>query len=264
MDKIKGTNILIGKEPGKSRLLINLSGTGKTAAIGTEGSVPGSVSRYRADQNMAHAKLEIEANGGMRIHNLKPENVTYVNGKEVVSKKVTIADSVQLGKDKFNISLPVIIETAVKLAHAGTKPEDQDSKNIKTFNIRHLERIFEEYEEEQERIVRKQQELQRKRMLPIMFGSASSLAAPVLGSLVAVSTLWVTVPIAAASFGMYIINYRKKDTSFQDRKAASEKFIDDYVCPNPECNKFLGNISYKLLKKQYGMQCPYCKSKFIE
>ena len=101
-------------------------------------------------------------------------------------------------------------------------------------------------------------------MLPIMVGSLSGVASPILATLVAVNTLYITVPVAAISFGLYFLNYKKKDTSYEERKAATEKFTDEYVCPNPECNKFLGNLSYKLLKKQYSMQCPYCKSEFVE
>ena len=120
------------------------------------------------------------------------------------------------------------------------------------------------YEKEIDRIAQQQQETGKKRMLPIMVGSLSGVASPILATLVAVNTLYITVPVAAISFGLYFINYKKKDTSYEERKEATERFTDEYVCPNPDCNKFLGNISYKLLKKQYSMHCPYCKSEYVE
>lgn len=111
-----------------------------------------------------------------------------------------------------------------------------------------MERIWNDYETEIDRIVKQQQDVAKKRMLPIMVGSLSGVASPLLATLVAVNTLYITVPVAAISFGLYFINYHKKDTSYEDRKAATERLTERYVCPN--CHRFLGNISYKLLKNQ--------------
>lgn len=155
----------------------------------------------------------------------------------------------------------MILETAKKIVDtSGTKPEPPKKK----FNISHLKDVWDRYESETYRIAEQQQELGKKRMLPIMVGSSSVLACPILAALGAENTSFITIPVAAISFGLYYVNYKKKDTSYEERKAATEKLTDEYVCPNPECNKFLGNISYKLLKKQYSMHCPYCKSEFIE
>lgn len=261
METLKGKSILIGREPSKGRLLVFLEGVGKMGAIGSEGSVPESVSRCKANEKVGHARLSIDANGNLSIENLKAANVTYVNGKEIVKKKVQLTDAIEMGKDHYNVSLPVVIDLARKLT--GVTPPPPPPPPAQKFNIRHLERVWDEYEEEQEAIVKKQQEANRKRMLPIMVGSISGIASPLLMT-VAGSALFVTVPVAIVSFGLYFTNYRKKDTSYQDRKAAQEKFVDNYVCPNPECNKFLGNLSYKLVKKQYGMHCPYCKCEYTE
>ena len=131
-----------------------------------------------------------------------------------------------------------------------------------------MERIWNDYETEIDRIVKQQQDVAKKRMLPIMVGSLSGVASPLLATLVAVNTLYITVPVAAISFGLYFINYRKKDTSYEDRKAATERLTERYVCPN--CHRFLGNISYKLLKNQIRspkdqkMHCTGCGCEFVE
>ncbi len=268
MINLKGKTILIGKEPGQGRLLVAIVG-GKTAAIGAPNSVPGSVSRCKVAEGVAHAKIAIDQSGNMVLTNMKSQNVTYVNGSEIVSKIITPANTVELGKDRFNINLQTVIETARKLSSitmGGTSGNSGQGEvqPKKKYNISHLKRVWETYEGEMDRIAQQQQETGKKRMLPIMVGSLSGVASPILATLVAVNTLYITVPVAAISFGLYFINYRKKDTSYEERKAAQERFIDDYVCPNPDCNKFLGNTSYKLLKKQYSMQCPYCKSEFVE
>lgn len=262
MDRLKGKTILVGKEPGQGRLLVAVQG--KAAAIGSPGCVPNCVSRCRPTENVAHAKIAIDQNGNITLTNMKDQNVTFVNGSEIASKRINQSDTVELGKDRFSVSVPLILETAKKIVGAtgggGGKPEPSKKK----FNITHLSGVWDRYEQEIDRIAQQQQETGKKRMLPIMVGSLSGVASPILATLVAVNTLYITVPVAAISFGLYFVNYKKKDTSYEERKAAMEKFTDEYVCPNPECNKFLGNLSYKLLKKQYSMQCPYCKSEFVE
>lgn len=259
MDRLKGKTIFIGKEPGQGRLMVAIAGGGKAAAIGAINSVPNSVSRCKSAEGIAHAKIRIDQSGHMTLANLKPQNVTYVNGSEIVSKHITVSDTVQLGRDRFTINIPLVIQTAKNLA--GVAPTPPPSP--KRYNISHLERVWERYGEKIDSIAQQQQEAGKRRMLPIMIGSFATLASPILGS-VMLNTLYFTIPVAAVSFGLYFINYKKKDTSYEDRKAATEEFQDRYVCPNPDCGKFLGNMSYKLLKKQYAMHCPYCKSEFIE
>lgn len=262
MERLRGKTILVGKEPGQGRLLVAVQG--KAAAIGSPGCVPNCVSRCKPTENVAHAKIVIDQNGNIILSNMKSQNVTFVNGSEIASKRINESNTVELGKDRFSVSVPIILETAKKIVGAtgggGGKPEPPKKK----FNITHLSGVWDRYEQEIDRIAQQQQETGKKRMLPIMVGSLSGVASPILATLVAVNTLYITVPVAAISFGLYFVNYKKKDTSYEERKAATEKFTDEYVCPNPECNKFLGNLSYKLLKKQYSMQCPYCKSEFVE
>lgn len=262
MDSLKEKNILIGKEPKNGRLMVAIQGSGKSGVIGDLGSVPDSVSRCKPAEGVAHAKISINHKGDMRIYNLKPANVTYVNGAEIETKMITPDATIELGKDRYPISLSVVIETAKKLA-ALQQPTDAKPEEIKKkYNISHLAKVYDDYEAEIERITLEQQKMNRRRMLPIMIGSLSGIASPILASVVAASTLYVSMPVAVISFALYFMNYRKKDTSYQDRKAASEKLMDEYVCPC--CNKYLGSYPYKVLTKQYSMTCPYCKCEWVE
>ena len=249
MDRLKGKTILLGKEPDQGRLLMAIVG-GKTAAIGSPNSVSGSVSRCKVAEGVAHAKIDIDKNGNMILTNMKPQNVTYVNGSEIVSKRIDNNSTVELGKDRFSVSVRIILETAKKII------EQQ------TFDISHLRVVWERYEQEIDRITLQQQEMGKNRMLPIMIGSLSGAASPLLAACVAVNTLYLTVPVAA--LGLYLKYYRKKDTSYEDRKAATDRLTEEYICPNPDCSKFLGNLTYKLMKKQYSMHCPYCKCEYVE
>lgn len=266
MERLKGKTILIGKEPTQGRLMIAIAGLGKAAAVGAPGSVPNCVSRCKPAEGVAHAKVTIDANGQMTIANMKSANVTYVNGSEIESKRVTSANSLELGKDRFNCNLPLILETAKNLIPAQPTPPPPAPK----VNIRHLETVWDNYDAELERIVKKQQEIGRKRMLPMLIGSFGTIATFFIGKKVTPEghQSWIeyALPSLVALISCIVIfrNYRTKDTSYEDRKAATEKFTDEYICPNKSCGKFLGSLSYKLLKKQYSMKCPHCKCDFVE
>jgi pSer/pThr/pTyr-binding forkhead associated (FHA) protein len=150
MDRLKGKTILIGKEPGQGRLLVAIAG-GKTATIGSLNSVPSSVSRCKVAEGVAHAKITIDQSGNMILTNMKPQNITYVNGSEIVSKRINPSNTIELGKDKFNINLAVVIETAKKLATVNNpSPVDINSHGVngnthQIFNIKHLETIYNDY-----------------------------------------------------------------------------------------------------------------------
>ena len=143
MERLKGKTILIGKEPGQGRLLVAIQGNGKSAAIGAPGSVPACVSRCKPSEGVAHAKITVDQTGNMTITNMKPQNVTFVNGSEIASKRVSSSNTVELGKDRFSINLPVVIETAKKIVTVvGPQPPQPPTNPTKKFNISHLKRVW--------------------------------------------------------------------------------------------------------------------------
>lgn len=262
MDRLKGKTILVGKEPGQGRLCVSVlvNGQPKMALIGQAGSVPNSVSRCKPAVGMAHCKIEIDQLGNMTLTNLKPQNVTFVDGMEIVSKRITVSNAVALGKDKYSIDLNIILNTVLKMfglkdLPTGSKSGESLQSSIPEYSIRHLKDIWADYEETLEAIQRRQQKIGKRRMLPIMIGSASGLAAPLFAT-IAIPTLYITVPIAAISFLIYMKNYGEKDTTIEDRKRANDRFIDNYICPNPKCHHFMGNQPYKILRQN--KKCPYC------
>ncbi len=259
MDRLRGKTILIGREAGQGRLLVALQGSSAKVTIGSVGSVPSSVSRCLPDVGTAHCKIEIDHSGNMVITNMKSENITYVNGLQVQSKRIDSTSSISLGRERFPINLNTVLRAAITLA--GNTSSVPAPKPSKTYSIRHLERVWNEYEEAMETIQRNQQERGKRRMLPIMIGTASAILAPIVGYF-STQTLWVTIPIAAISFIIYFRNYTEKDTSIEDKKKVVNKLYDDYVCPNPDCHHFMGNQPYKLMRQN--TKCPYCHCNFTE
>lgn len=253
MEKLKGKAILIGKEPGQGRLLIAIQGNEKSVAIGSLGSVPACVSRCKPAEGIAHAKIIVDQAGNMILTNMKSQNVTFVNGSEIASKRVSFNNTIELGKDKFKIDLPIIIETAKKLIVMGTSKEPG-----KKFNISHLERVWNDLQTQKKAIQAKQKKINLVRSGCGLF------------TLCAMPCIFMFGPIGYVLTGIGIVGNLysfiglKNDNTTDVIDKLNEDFQDSYVCPNPDCNKFLGNISYKLLKKQYSMHCPYCKCEYVE
>lgn len=272
MEQLKGKVILIGKEPGQGRLLVAIAG-GKMAAIGEAGSVPGCVSRCKPSEGMAHAKIIIDDHGVMILQNMKPQNASYVNGIEIASKRIALTDIVDLGKDHFRIPLSKVIETAKVLATPAvctsesrvgiplgraSVPAGQAKQPVKQFNIKHLERVWRDNHDS----IRKIREKQKKvNLIRSGCGLFTACAMPCIFFLGPIGYVLTGVGVMG---NLYSFIGLKNDNTADQQERLTEEFQDRYVCPNPDCNKFLGNMSYKLLKKQYSMHCPYCKCEYVE
>ena len=275
MQNLKGKTILIGKDPEHGRLLVAVGG--KAAAIGAPGSVPACVSRCKVAEGVGHAQIAVDQNGNMTLTNLKSQNVTFVNGSEIASKRILPSNTVELGKDRFNINLPVVIETAKKLGCipvqgaknrlGGNGGNSVNSEPAKKFNIKHLKLIYDDYHSKALERQRKQKKLGILASCSMFFtigGSAFAAFANKFGmGETAQDYTWILPVVGFVVFfiSMYM---RIKDTSIEDADATNLEYTRNFVCPNPECGKFLGNMSYELMKTQYSMHCPHCKCEFVE
>ncbi|MDE6295033.1 MAG: FHA domain-containing protein [Muribaculaceae bacterium] len=277
MENLKGKQILIGKEIKNGRLQIAVVGYPSPLALGTMNCVPNSVSRCRINEQIAHARLNVEQSGALILRNLKPQNVTFVNGSEIISKRVNPSDNIELGADHFSVSIEMILKAAETIVsrtqnnnstgsfqnqYHAAENKSRNSSQTKKFGISHLEKVWNQYEEEMDRIVREQQKNAKRRMIPLMLGIVFTLVSAILAECVSLEALYITIPTSIITLLAYILIFNKKDTSYEDRKAINEKLFDNYVCPNPECRKFLGNMSYRMIRRQYSMHCPYCKCEY--
>ncbi|MDE6559848.1 MAG: hypothetical protein K2K75_00545 [Muribaculaceae bacterium] len=269
MDNLKGKTILIGKEPGQGRLLVAIQETGKCCAIGAPGSVPACVSRCKPAEGSAHAKIAVGYDGCLTLTNMKAQNVTFVNGSEIAFKRISLSNSVELGKDHYSINVPAIIESAGKIAslqmqkdvkpnpQSHPQPNPQPSEK-KIYNISHLEHVWNDLQAKKKEIQAKQKKINLVRSGCGVF------------TMCAMPCIFLFGPIGYVLTGIGILGNvysfvgLKNDDTAEVVEKLNEDFQDRYVCPNPDCNKFLGNMSYRLLKKQYSMHCPYCKSEFVE
>lgn len=277
MESLRNKSILIGKEAGQGRLEIVVIGSSKPLIgfIGNPGTVPNTVSRCKPAENMAHAKLDIDSNGNMTLSNMKPQNITYVNGGEIESKRISHDAAIALGAEQYAVNLTTILNSAKQLVklvqhsqpNAATPQPTTPEKPKKVYNIKHLEAVWNRYHDEMKEIQKRQGEKGFMARLPMLFTMiCGTLTAISIGSdwANAIKIICGIFTGIALILMIYSLVNAKSDTSIEDKERLIEEFQEHYCCPNPECNKFLGNQSYKMLKKQTSMRCPHCKSEFIE
>ncbi len=258
-NNLNGKTILIGRESAQGRLLVAISGSSMT--VGGTNSVPSSVSRCKPAENIAHCKISIDQSGNMVIANIKPQNVTYVDGLQVESKKITEHSTIALGRDKYSVSVHLILEAASKLVPTSPSPSQpaiQSTASKKVYNISHLEHVWIDTQDKRRKI---QSTQRRINLIRSGCGIFTMCAMPCIYFLGPIGYVLTAIGIIGNIYSF--VGLKGGDPSLELERI-SEDMQDRYVCPNPDCNKFLGNMSYKLIKRQYSMHCPYCKCEYVE
>ncbi len=274
MEILKNKTLLIGKEPIQGRLLIsiNLNGKDVTATIGSTDSVPGSVSRCIPAENKAHCTIDINGKGTMILTNLKPQNITCVNGTEIMSKKITKDSVVTLGRDNYRVDIGKVLEVANKLAVSavGSGVVDNAVNNNagavsgNGVSIKHLEKVWNKYYTDTLELKKEQKRLGliKGLYMPItLLGSLAATAAQFIFDSPSVKVpITVFFSIVAAIVLFYGLRKQITDKSLEKTERLNDAFQDDYVCP--KCQHFMGNQAYKLISRNNC--CPYCKTKYTE
>ena len=254
IDNLRNKTILVGKEPVNGRLFVSvkINGQPKTAAIGEMNSVPNSVSRCKPTEGTAHCKIEVDGTGNLIVTNLKPQNVTYVNGAEIVSKKVKPNGMIELGKDRYSVNVNTIIETASKIVVSVCPPPPPPAEE---YSIKHLKKVWDEYNGKMKAIKIRQKNIGLLSGIPMAFSMLGGLIAGVAPEV----REYALVLTGIALFIMLIGFYKKfTDKSIEETEQIAEEFQRKYVCPNKKkpCNHFLGTKPYNLLRQD--KKCPYC------
>ena len=178
--------IIIGREEGARRLHCIVGG--REFNIGQAGAVPLSVSRR-------HCKISVNGSN-ISIENIKAQNVTFVDGNQVVSKGITSKSRVQLGEERFLIPLQQILQLAGVSAANGMDPQ----KEAPTFSLKPMKAVWEEYDNRRMKIqndAAKSANKQRLQGLFSMFGMC-------LGFIPGIDpTIRIIIIVAALSIGIY-------------------------------------------------------------
>ena len=223
--------VVVGRDASTGKLSLAIGS--KVQLVGTEGMVPRSVSRQ-------HCSLALQPDGTFLVCNLKPQNITLVNGIPIQKKSgISSSAKITLGTEDFVLPLDQLLNLFPKTA-----------------DIRPLETIWEQYDMGKT----KQQVLQNR--FNALRGVTGMLT--ILGSVLSVilhGTIIVPILSTTAIVVMIAItvkSYRDASKYPNQQKMLHEQFQDNYRCPC--CNSFLGFTSYRQLSKND--RCPYCKSTF--
>ena len=224
--------LIIGRDATTSQLRITMGQQSK--AFGAMGSVPMTVSRQ-------HCSLNILSDGSYKITNLKPQNVTFVNGVEVMAKTITDKDRIELGPSKFQVSWDWIKSFIPQMV-----------------DFRPLKSVWEEYDEHK----LDQQIADRK------FNSLRGVTGLITMGAIALSIIFPEFRETPLYIGLYLLGilitvgftikaYQDSSKGPMKQKKLTEGFQQHYVCPH--CHHFLGFQSYEVLMQNE--TCPYCKAK---
>lgn len=272
IDALKGKTILIGKEPGQGRLLIAIKGAPKVTTLGQIGSVPNSVSRCKPAEGVAHCQIEIDQTGNMTLTNMKAQNVTYVNGFEIMSKRIDSTSTIMLGKDRFGVNVMEILNAAqqILIAIGGSRSGNNGPGNVGgaggagiqpggPYSIKHLKDVWDDYSASLKKIKIRQKHIGLLSSIPIAFTMLGTIIIGVAPEIRPFAIVFTGIALIVMLIGLYL---RFTDKSIEETEKLNEKFQDRYVCPNPKCHHFLGNQSYKILRQN--KICSYCKCQLTE
>ncbi len=220
--------------------------------VGRKGDQPFSIT----DKSVSgkHLKLTPLPDGNVLVEDLGSTNGTFIDNVRILKTTVSRDTVIRMGTNyTFKVS-NVLPEVSREPSQKKSKNANQP-KEVKEYSISHLKDVWDEYEDTLAQIKENTQKLAKKRMVPIMLGSASGLVSAFVGP-VAI----ITIPIAVVSFYYWFKLYKEKDTSHEDTKEAKKILIQKYVCPNPDCHRTLSLQDYYIISQH--TNCPHCKCKW--
>lgn len=213
-----------------------------------------------------HCRVTDNGDGTYTIENLSTSG-TKVDGVDILRTTVKPNSRIQLGQ-----SFSATLFELIGIPQANTKPNVQSARikhseqpassskvqsEVKTFNISHLRRVWEEYNKANLEMA----ESQRK----------TNLIRTGLGifTMCAMPTIFFFGPVGYILTGIGVLGniysfagMRNAETA-EERQQRQDAFDDAWVCPNPDCGHSLLAKNYKLLVRNH-QSCPYCKCKYVE
>ena len=232
--------IIIGREEGARRL--HCVAGGREFNIGAAGSVPLSVSRQ-------HCKLTVNGSD-ITIENIKVQNITFVDGNQIVSKTISATSKVQLGEERFLIPLQQILQLAT-----GGKV---GAPEVPTFSLKPLKSVWEEYDRRKMEIQNDAAKSANKQRLQGIL----SMLGMCVGFIPGIDqTVRIVIIVAALAIAVYFFIKGSMNESVQQQlHDLDEEFAKKYKCPNPKCGKPFGAVPYRNI--EYNKQCFACGCKY--
>lgn len=215
-----------------------------------------------------HCKVIDNGDGTYIIENLSPSG-TKVDGVEIIRATAKPNSRIQLGQN-FSSTLVELIG----VPQAASKPQTQSTSakpvaqgtsstrtqpEVKTFNISHLRRVWEDYNNASIEIADKKRKIGLVRGGGMLFAMGGGLVVA-LTSLSVLGTVFSGIGFATMAYSFIGM---KNDETAAEKQERRDAFELKWICPNPECKRPLPLKSYRVFI-QTVKECPCCKCKFVE
>jgi hypothetical protein len=191
-----------------------------------------------------HALLKVNEDGSYIIEDLASGNGTFVNGQQILCKKITLSDRIILG-NKCEINISDILN----------KINDYSIE----FDL--LKKIYKKYQSEKVKIQSSNQFKTRiLQSLPFAFPGIVGISLGISG-FANLNVLFVSLFVAIIAPVCGIVMGAKQAAKTPEQlQILSDKFKIDYVCP--KCGVFLGEIPWQSLKNRGKCTNPSCNVKW--
>ena len=165
--------------------------------------------------------------------------MTWVNGIEVQSKRISKEDKVQLGQSRYLLPLEEILEEI--------KPNIVD--------IAPLKEVWEAYNTSTLAIRKRQQTNNLLSRIPIFLTMLGGVLIALSENIRPYSITFTVIALLIMAYGFY---RQATDRAIDKQEQLKKQFQRDYVCP--KCGRFMGFVDYDLLHQN--SHCPGCKAKY--
>jgi hypothetical protein len=192
-----------------------------------------------------HALLMRDGKGYLLLEDLDSANGTYVNGSQIVKKRITPTDTVKLGNN-FVLGISEVLK----------------SRNDYSEEFAALKEVYDNYTKEKIRIQSSNQFKTRLfQAFPFALPGVIGVAIGFMGKgspvFLGISLL---VAICAPTVGIYL-GARQSAKIPRQLQDLADQFKIDYVCP--KCGTFLGEIPWESLNNKKHCPVSSCKAKWV-
>ena len=216
-----------------------------------------------------HCKVTMNGDGSFTIENLSDYG-TKVDGRNIIRSSANLNSRIQLGNSFSATLVELIGNPAASQRNAGNQNastsqsatnsfnnQSQPKEEVQTFNISHLKKVWEDYNNTNIAMAEKQRSITLTRT---GLGIFTMCAMPTIFFLGPIGYILTAIGVIG---NIYSFTGLKNAESPSERQRRQDAFDDAWVCPNPKCGHSLMAKNYKLLVRNF-QACPYCKSKYEE
>lgn len=212
-----------------------------------------------------HCKVTDNGDGTYIIENLSPAG-TKVDGVDILRTTAKANSRIQLGQT-FSATLVELIGAPLvttknlhpsKSENAAKSSTVQNPQSeVRTFNISHLRRVWDDYNNTNIEMADSQR---RTNLIRTGLGIFTMCAMPTIFFFGPVGYALTVIGVLG---NIYSFAGLKNAETAAERQQRQDAFDDAWVCPNPDCGHSIIAKNYKLLVKNH-KSCPYCKCKYVE